>query len=135
MYYCSIGNIKVTPVMQNNLSSGMLGGEGLFQTKIAGSGWVALELPAPMTEIERYDLNNEAVQVDGNFAILRSEGVQFTVEKSAKGLIGSALGGEGFLSTFRGTGMVWLAPTAPVYEKMAFGGIQNVRSGSMNNIQ
>lgn len=135
MYYASIGDIKVSPVMQDTVSAAALGGEGLFQTKIEGTGCVALELPAPMDEIEMYDLENETVQVDGNFGILRSSNIQFTVERSAKGLITSALGGEGFLCTFRGTGMLWIAPTAPVYNKMAFGGMGAVVSGSMNNSQ
>ena len=75
------------------------------------------------------------VKVDGNFAILRSSNINFTVQKSAKGLIGSALGGEGFLQTFEGTGMVWLAPTSPMYNKMAYGGMAGVtmtQGGSHN---
>lgn len=135
MFYCCIGDIKVTPKMQTSISGAVMGGEGLFQTKISGTGWVALELPVPMSEVEMFDLKDETVQVDGNFAILRSGGINFTVEKSAKGLITSALGGEGFLCTFRGTGMVWLAPTAPVYDKMVFGGMMAVQSGSSNNKQ
>lgn len=135
MFYASIGNINVSVAMQNSFSSAALGGEGLFQTKIEGSGWVALSLPAPIDEIEMYTLSNETVQVDGNFGILRSKDIAFTVEKSAKGLISSALGGEGFLCTFRGTGMLWVAPTAPVYNKMRLGGMGAVTSGASNNRQ
>ena len=135
LYYCSIGNIEVKPVMQSNISSALVGGEGLFQTKITGTGAVVLAISVPMEEIEIFQLNNERVQVDGNFAILRSSNINFTVQKSAKGLIGSALGGEGFLQTFEGTGMVWLAPTSPMYNKMAYGGMAGVtmsQGGSHN---
>lgn len=135
LFYCSIGNIKVSAVMQSNLSSAVLGGEGLFQTKIEGSGWVALSLPVPMSEIEMYDLQNETVRVDGNFTILRSSNIDFTVEKSTKGIFGTVAGGEGLLCTFRGTGMLWLAPTAPVYQKMSYGGMSNVQVGNRNNLQ
>lgn len=137
LFYCSIGNIEVKPVMQNSFSSAVIGGEGLFQTQITGTGAVVLAIDVPMDEIERFNLNNERVQVDGNFAILRSSSIKFTVQKSAKGLIGSALGGEGFLQTFEGTGMVWIAPTSPVYGRMALGGMAavNMSNGSMNNRQ
>ena len=35
---------------------------------------------------------------------------RFTVEKSTKSLIGSAISAEGFVNVFRGTGKVLLAP-------------------------
>ena len=135
LYYCSIGDVEVKPVAQANVSSAIMGGEGLFQTKITGTGAVVLAIDVPMDEIEIYNLDNERVQVDGNFAILRSSSIRFSVQKSAKGFIGSALGGEGFLQTFEGTGMVWIAPTSPTYRKMAFGGMSAVSVGSSNNKQ
>ena len=42
---------------------------------------------------------------------MRTEGVQFSVQRSAKGIFGSATSGEGLLQTFEGTGRVWIAPT------------------------
>ena len=131
-FYCSIGDIKTSIANQSNISSAFLGNEGFFQTKISGTGWVVLEIPVPMTEIECMDIKDETVQVDGNFAILRSADIVFTVEKSTKKLTGTVLGGEGFLSTFRGSGMLWLAPTAPVYKKMDYG-IDNIKNKNMNN--
>lgn len=137
LYYCHLGNLKVEPVMQQNLSAGFAGGEGWFQTKITGSGVVALSIPVPLEEIVVYNLNNEECQVDGNFAILRSSDINFSVTKSTKGIVGTLASGEGLLNTFRGSGELWLAPTAPVYRRMAFGGISAVTgaNGSMNNIQ
>lgn len=137
LFYCSIGNVDVKPVAQGNISSALMGGEGIFQTQISGTGAVVLAIDVPMEEIEIYNLNNEKVQVDGNFAILRSSEIRFSVQKSAKSLLGSALGGEGLLQTFEGTGMVWLAPTSPVYRKMNFGGMAMVTAsqGSSNNTQ
>lgn len=136
MYYCSVGNIKVETVIQRNVSSALAGGEGLFQTSISGTGAVVLSLDVPMTEIQMYELNNEMVQVDGNFAILRESTVRFDVRKSTKSLFGSVVGGEGLLQTFEGTGKVWIAPTAPVYNRMAFMGMSAVNvQGNSHNIQ
>jgi uncharacterized protein (AIM24 family) len=56
-------------------------------------------------------LNNERLQVNGNFAILRRGSIHFTVEKSTKSLLGFMTSGEGWLQTFSSTGQVWLAPT------------------------
>ena len=135
MFFCSIGNVKVGASMQKNVSSAALGGEGLFQTKIEGNGVVALSLPAPIEEIEMFMLDNEQMQVDGNFAILRSGTIDFSVKKATKGIVGTLASGEGFLSTFSGRGQVWIAPTAPVYAKMSMGGMRNVQVGNRNNTQ
>ncbi len=126
LYYCSIGNINVQPFMQNNVSSAIFGGEGLFQTMISGTGSVVLSINVPMEEIEIFNLENEKVQVDGNFAILRSSTINFTVQQSTRSLFGTMVSGEGLLQTFEGTGMVWIAPTSPVYERMDLGGMRAV---------
>ena len=57
-------------------------------------------------------------QVDGDFALMRSGRIEFSVEKSTKGLLGTVASGEGLLQTFRGTGRVWIAPTQPLYDGM-----------------
>lgn len=136
-FYCCSSGMKVSPVMQANISSAFLSNEGLFQTKIAGTGIIILEIPVPHEEILKYTLNGDKLQVDGNFAILRSGTVKFSVQKSTKSLIGSFLGGEGFLHIFEGEGDVWLAPTAPVYKRLRTGGVDLVNSSnkSMGNNQ
>jgi len=119
MFYCCSEEITVSPQMQTNISSAVLGGEGMFQIKLSGHGVVILESSIPKDEIFTYHLKKgEVLKVDGNFAIARSEGVDFTVTKSDKTLIGSVLNGEGLLSTFKGEGTIWLAPTAPIYRKI-----------------
>ena len=55
----------------------MLGKEGLFQTRIAGTGIAVLYSPVPHKEIQRQDLVNEKLWVDGNFVLMRSESVSF----------------------------------------------------------
>lgn len=71
-----------------------------------------------MSEIDVIDLANDTLRVDGNFAVLRSANLDFTVERSAKTLIGSAVSGEGLVNVYRGTGQVWLAPTLKVYDNL-----------------
>ena len=120
---------------QKNISSTVLGGEGLFQLELYGCGVVILECEVPQSEIVEYKLTNgEELKVDGNFAIARTSGVSFSVTKSDKSLIGSALNGEGLLNTFKGEGTVWLAPTQPIYRKMMYGGMPT-SNNSMNNIE
>jgi uncharacterized protein (AIM24 family) len=75
--------------------------------------------PVPQDEIIRYQLEGDKLSVDGNFALMRSEGVTFRAERSSKGLVSTAVSGEGLLQTFSGHGYVWIAPTQGVYEKLA----------------
>ncbi|MBQ2938435.1 MAG: AIM24 family protein [Clostridia bacterium] len=102
--------LKQDVVMRSNLSSAVLGNEGLFNLKVSGEGIVALESPVPREELVEVNLQNDVLKVDGNFAIAWSDSLDFTVEKSTKSLIGSAISAEGFVNVYRGTGKVLLAP-------------------------
>lgn len=110
-YYCSIGDIEISSVSQKNFSTAMVGGEGEFQTKVRGTGWVALKLPIPIEELKVYQLNGESMMVDGNFTILRSESIDFSIGGATTGFKGNATSGEGMVQKLSGSGMVWLAPT------------------------
>lgn len=134
LFYACEDTVEVGVEMQKNISSSLLGNEGLFQTKIHGSGIVVLEIPVPENEIVKYTLNNDILKVDGNFALLRSKGIDFTVEKSSKSLISSATSGEGLLNVFRGTGEVWLAPTEYIYNRLSYMGLSGMTNpgGSSN---
>lgn len=118
MFYCAQGSVEVKPIMQKNVSSSLLGGEGIFQIQLRGSGLAVLECAVPSCEIDIIELNNETLKVDGNFAILRSGNIDFTVERSAKTLLGSAASGEGLVNVYRGTGTVWLAPSIKIYQSI-----------------
>ncbi|MGP1386794.1 MAG: AIM24 family protein [Thainema sp.] len=128
MFYCGESSLQVGVAAQRNVSSAVFGGEGFFQTQINGSGLCVLELPVPMDEVRCVQLNNETLQVDGNFALMRTGNIQFSVEKSAKSLLGAMSSGEGLLQTFRGTGRVWLAPTQSIYDRMRYGGLSSLSS-------
>ena len=126
MFYAASPTVHIEPCFAGGVSGSLLGGEGIFQQLITGPGMIVLELPVPMCEINICDLNNDVLKVDGNFAVLRSGGIQMNVERSSQTLVGSAMSGEGLLNVYRGTGQVWLAPTLKVYEAISlartFGG-------------
>jgi uncharacterized protein (AIM24 family) len=99
-------------VARSNLSSAVLGGEGLFNLCLTGSGVAVLESPVPQSELIVFQVQDDVVKIDGNMAIAWSGSLQFTVEKSGKSLLGSAVSGEGLVNVYRGTGTILMAPTA-----------------------
>ena len=126
LFYCGSGSLEVGVATQKNISSALLGGEGFFQVSIKGTGLCVLSIPVPPDELRRVDLEDDTLKVDGNFAIMRTGNIDFTVEKSTKGLLGSLTSGEGLLQTFRGTGSVWLAPTQAIYQRIRMGGLSGL---------
>lgn len=131
MFYVTSESVKVEPFLQKTISSALLGNEGWFQIALTGPGIVVLECDVPMCEIDIINLNNDILRVDGNFAVLRTGNLSFTVERSAQTLIGSAVSGEGLVNVFKGMGQVWLAPTMKVYNMLARG-VSDVRHMDMN---
>lgn len=103
-------SVQLSVVARSSISSAVLGGEGLFNSCLKGQGIVALESPVPREELIAVDLENDTLKIDGNFAIAWSAGLQFTVERTTKTLIGSAASGEGLVNVYRGTGRVLMAP-------------------------
>lgn len=97
-------------VMRSNLSSAAMGGEGLFNLGLSGSGVIALESYVPRSELIEIDLQDDELKVDGNMAIAWSGSLKFTVERSGRTLMGSAASGEGLVNVYRGTGRVLMAP-------------------------
>ena len=108
--------------MQKTVSSVFFGNEGICQTSIKGSGIVVLELPVPESEIFKCKLFNDTLKVDGNFVVLRTSNVKFTVEKSSS-IMGSVTNGEGLLNVYSGVGEVWLLPTQNIYTDLANEGL------------
>lgn len=103
-------SIRHKAVMRSNLSSAVVGNEGLFNLGLTGSGIVCLESLCPREELIEITLQDDVLKVDGNMAIAWSGSLSFTVERSGKSLIGSAASGEGLVNVYRGTGKVLLAP-------------------------
>ena len=97
-------------VMRSNVSSAMLGGEGLFSLSLQGKGVFCIESYCPKEELIMVELQNDVLKIDGNMAIAWSGTLDFTVERSGKTLIGSAASGEGLVNVYRGTGKVLMCP-------------------------
>ncbi|MPQ43495.1 AIM24 family protein [Clostridium tarantellae] len=132
LFYACEESIQVDSVIQKKISSLVLGNEGFFQTRLRGNGIVALEIPVPESEIFRCKINDDVLKVDGNFAILRTGDIDFTVEKSSKSIVGSSINGEGLVNVFRGTGEIWLIPTKIIYEKLVKGEIEDINTSTRN---
>ena len=99
-------------VARSNVSSAVLGKEGLFNLSLTGNGIAVLESPVPKAELIEFELKNDVIKIDGNMAIAWSGSLEFTVEKAGKSLIGSAASGEGLVNVYRGSGKILMAPTA-----------------------
>ena len=110
LYLASESTVKYQLEARSNLSSAALGNKGLFNLKLAGKGICALESNVAREQLITVDLVDDELKVDGSFAICWSGSLKFTVEKSGKTLIGSAVSGEGFVNVYKGTGRVLLSP-------------------------
>ena len=107
------GTLDTKVGMRSNVSSAVLGGEGLFNLKLSGQGIAVLESPVPREELIEVELQNDQIKIDGNMAIAWSDSLDFTVEKSTRSLLGSAVAGEGFVNVYRGTGKILMCPVRP----------------------
>ena len=119
LFYAGTGGLDISAQVQKNISSGLFGGEGYFQTRIHGRGVAVLYSPVPEPEVKEVELRGDKLWVDGNFALARTEGIEFRVEKSSKGWLSTAVAGEGLLQSFQGVGKVWIAPTQGIYQRLS----------------
>lgn len=130
LFFCCEDSVKVEAHKVESFSARMAGGEGRYQTKVSGTGMVVFRIPVPRSEVVELTLNDETLQVDGSFALLRSGEIHFSVEKASNSLLGAVTSGEGLLQTFRGTGRVWIAPTQPLYEQIVGALMAGAKAGA-----
>ncbi len=109
MFFAAEACVRDSVQARSNLSS-VAGGKGLFNYMATGKGFVVLESWSPREELYTIDLDDDVVKVDGSNAICWSGSLRFTVERSGKTLIGSAVGGEGLVNVYRGTGRILMSP-------------------------
>jgi len=131
MFLACESNVRYDVVMRSNLSSAVLGNQGLFSLKLSGNGLAVLESPVPREELIEIELKNDVIRIDGNFAVAWSDTLEFSVEKSGKSLLGSAVSAEGFVNVYRGTGRILVAPvlSSSAYTSGTLGSISNHASG------
>ena len=113
MFLACDARVKRNAIARKNISSAVLGGEGLFNMSLQGNGVVALECNVPENELIEVELENDELKIDGNLAVCWSSNLDFTVERTTKMLVGSAVSGEGLVNVYRGTGRVLMSPVAP----------------------
>ena len=110
MFLACDANLRHKAVMRSTLSSAVAGNEGMFNLGIIGSGVLCLESPCPKEELVEVTLRDDVIKIDGNMAVAWSGSLDFTVERSGRTLMGSAVSGEGLVNVYRGTGKVLFAP-------------------------
>ena len=113
IFYACSGTVKNKLTARKTISSTVLGKEGFFNLSLVGEGVAALERNVPYEELIEVELDNDELKIDGNLAVCWSSGLEFTVERSTKTLVGSAVSGEGLVNVYRGTGKVLMSPVAP----------------------
>lgn len=113
MFLACDSHVQNKIVARKNVSSAVLGGEGFFNLSLHGTGTVALESNVPEEELIEVILEDDELKIDGNLAVCWSSDLDFTVERTTKTLVGSAVSGEGLVNVYRGTGRVLMSPVAP----------------------
>ena len=113
MFLACDSHVQNKIVARKNVSSAVLGGEGFFNLSLHGTGTVALESNVPEDELIEIVLEDDELKIDGNLAVCWSSDLDFTVERTTKTLVGSAVSGEGLVNVYRGTGRVLMSPVAP----------------------
>ena len=110
MFLACEDTVDVSVISRKNVSSLILGNEGIWNSVLKGSGLVALESPVPADELIVAELNDDVIKIDGDMAIAWSSTLKFTVEKTTATLVGSLAAKEGFVNVYSGTGRVLIAP-------------------------
>ena len=113
MFLACDSHVQNKIVARKNVSSAVLGGEGFFNLSLHGTGTVALESNVPEEELIEIIVEDDELKIDGNLAVCWSSNLDFTVERTTKTLVGSAVSGEGLVNVYRGTGRVLMSPVAP----------------------
>ena len=128
------GRVKNKLTARKSISSAVLGGEGFFNLSLVGRGAVALESNVPEGELIEVELENDELKIDGNLAVCWSSNLDFTVERSTKTLVGSAVSGEGLVNVYRGTGRVLMSPVAPTDSLLTATNTTQANPAAKNNL-
>ena len=133
MFLACDANVKNKVVARKNISSAVLGGEGLFNLSLQGDGVAALESNVPEEELIEVVLENDELKIDGNLAVCWSSNLDFTVERTTKTLVGSAVSGEGLVNVYRGTGRVLMCPGAPTSSLFEAANTMSAKAAAKNS--
>ncbi len=104
VYYASEMGVEVS-TLANPAATKLLDGKDFSQTLVSGRGKVVIHSDGPL---QRIDLIDDKLVVDGSLTVARSASLDFKVEKASKGIFSTMLSGEGLIKTFTGTGTVFI---------------------------
>jgi uncharacterized protein (TIGR00266 family) len=109
-FLAGTSGIQVNTKMQN-LSRGLLSGEGFFIIEISGKGTVFL---ASYGSIHAVNLApGEERIIDNGHLVAWPDYVHYSIEKASKGWFSSITSGEGLVCRFRGEGIVLIQTRNP----------------------
>jgi len=109
-FLAGTSGIEVKTQMQN-LSRGLMSGEGFFIVEISGRGTVFLSSYGAIHAINLGP--GEEVVVDNGHLVAWPDYMQYSIEKASKGWLGSLTSGEGLVCRFRGEGVVLIQSRNP----------------------
>ena len=114
-FLASTQGIQVDTEMQN-LSRGLLSGEGFFILNARGSGTVFVSSYGVIHPINLDD--GEEVIIDNGHLVAWPDYMDYKMERASNGWISSITSGEGLVCRFRGPGIVLIQTRNPVnFEK------------------
>lgn len=106
-FLASWGNIEMDTGWQGFKS--IIAKEGIFWIKLNGTGEVLLNAFGAIYPVE---VDGEYI-VDTGHIVAFDESLSFSLSKAGSSWISSFLGGEGFVSKFKGKGRVWCQSHSP----------------------
>ncbi|TVY03264.1 TIGR00266 family protein [Cohnella terricola] len=109
-FLAGTSGIQVNTKMQN-LSRGLLSGEGFFIVEISGSGTVFLSSYGAIHAIN-LEPGEERI-IDNGHLVAWPDYVHYSIEKASKGWFSSITSGEGLVCRFRGEGIVLIQSRNP----------------------
>lgn len=94
-----------------NLSKGLMSGEGFFTLKIEGQGVVFVNSHGAIHEVE-IPAGRDLI-IDNGHLVAWPETISYKMEKASKGFISSMTSGEGLVCRFTGPGKVFIQTRNP----------------------
>ena len=109
-FLAGTSGIQVNTKMQN-LSRGLLSGEGFFIVEISGKGTVFLSSYGAIHALQL--AHGEEMTIDNGHLVAWPSYMNYTIDKASKGWLSSFTSGEGLVCKFRGEGVVLIQTRNP----------------------
>jgi uncharacterized protein (AIM24 family) len=106
-YWASDGSVELG-LHRERIITSFWAGEGFidFQTRVSGHGRVVLNSQGPIREMVLHD---DSIAVEGKLVVARTAGLDYSVRRPSRSIIGYWLSGENLVRVYQGTGKVLMA--------------------------